>query len=418
MKKIFVVLLFLCLLLAISVPVFATGTLNATASQSSVYRGKEFTVTISISGVDAYKRGGITVTYDSNFELVGGNWLIASAQYTEFDIDDKIGTFICNEPETLSGPVFVLKFRAKDDASFETGDISVKITLGSTASGTEISGTAKVAVACNHKYSSWSNSGASGHNHKCSICGKTESASHTYDNACDTSCNGCGATRSITHSFGEEWVTDETGHWHACTTCGEKTDEAEHIPGEPAGEYTDQICTECEYVLELALGHVHTYDKTYLTDASSHWQKCLGCGEANDPAPHIYSNDCDTTCDTCNYERAVLHNEGEKWLNSTQDHWKVCADCKARLYQAKHQWDAGTVIQEAALNQTGKVELHCQTCGAIRVDDLPALSLTQALAWWVWLIIGVVGGMILAVVIGMAIILPQILRKSKGRFAH
>lgn len=412
-RKIVYIVLLVMLAAMLAIPVSAAGSASLSASKSTPYRGDTITVTVNVSGVAACNAGSAEVQYGSGLEWTGAKSEIDGVT-VDYKLDQGKLIFYTMNGNDVNGKLLVLTFKVKSDAAFASNEIQVSMQLN----GETVKASTNITVVCNHKYGSWSNAGASGHNHKCSICGKTESASHTYDNACDTSCNGCGATRSITHSFGEEWVTDETGHWHACTTCGVKTDEAEHIPGEPAGEYTDQICTECEYVLELALGHVHTYDKTYLTDASSHWQKCLGCGEANDPAPHIYSNDCDTTCDTCNYERAVLHNEGEKWLNSTQDHWKVCADCKARLYQAKHQWDAGTVIQEAALNQTGKVELHCQTCGATRVDDLPALSLTQALAWWVWLLIGVVGGMILAVVIGMAIILPQILRKSKGRFAH
>ena len=30
------------------------------------------------------------------------------------------------------------------------------------------------------------------------------------------------------HSTGAEWVSDGSQHWHACTVCGEKVEEAEH----------------------------------------------------------------------------------------------------------------------------------------------------------------------------------------------
>lgn len=36
---------------------------------------------------------------------------------------------------------------------------------------------------------------------------------------------------SHTHSFGNEWKSDDTNHWHECT-CGEKTDTAAHTYGE------------------------------------------------------------------------------------------------------------------------------------------------------------------------------------------
>ena len=31
-----------------------------------------------------------------------------------------------------------------------------------------------------------------------------------------------------THSFGTEWKSDSTSHWHDCAACGAKTDEAAH----------------------------------------------------------------------------------------------------------------------------------------------------------------------------------------------
>lgn len=34
------------------------------------------------------------------------------------------------------------------------------------------------------------------------------------------------------HSFGSVWTFDAAGHWHACTLCGQKADEAAHIYGE------------------------------------------------------------------------------------------------------------------------------------------------------------------------------------------
>ena len=33
---------------------------------------------------------------------------------------------------------------------------------------------------------------------------------------------------TIGHSFSEEWTSDESAHWHACSECDEKADEAEH----------------------------------------------------------------------------------------------------------------------------------------------------------------------------------------------
>jgi hypothetical protein len=397
----------------LAIPVSAASSASASASKSTPYRGDTITVTVNVSGVGSCNAGSAEVKHGSGLEWTGAKSDIDGIT-VDYKLDQGKLIFYTMNGDNVNGKLLILTFKVKSDAAFASNEIQVSMQLN----GETVKASTNITVSCNHKYSSWSNAGASGHSHKCSICGKTESASHTYDHGCDTSCNGCGATRSTSHTFGEEWISDETGHWHACTTCGEKADVAEHIPGEPAGEYTDQVCTECNYVLAVALGHQHKYDKTYLTDANSHWQKCLGCNEPTEAEPHIYDSDCDTTCDICAYERAVLHKEGDKWHNSTQEHWKVCEDCKARLYQTKHIWNSGTVLQEAGYDQPGKIEYFCETCKATHVEEIPGLTLFQAMPWWAWMLIGAVGGIILTVVAGLAIILPKILRKSKGRFAH
>ena len=43
-------------------------------------------------------------------------------------------------------------------------------------------------------------------------------------------------------------------HWHECSVCSEKKDEAAHIPGAEATAATAQICTECDYVIAPAIG--------------------------------------------------------------------------------------------------------------------------------------------------------------------
>ncbi|MCL1951442.1 MAG: fibronectin type III domain-containing protein [Oscillospiraceae bacterium] len=61
------------------------------------------------------------------------------------------------------------------------------------------------------------------------------------------------------HDFGTVWVNDATGHWHACSICGAKSDVAAHTPGgwavvtaptaTTAGS-KQKTCTVCGYVME------------------------------------------------------------------------------------------------------------------------------------------------------------------------
>ena len=46
-------------------------------------------------------------------------------------------------------------------------------------------------------------------------------------------CTTCGATRTkeiakTEHTWGTDWKYDDTHHWHECTVCHEKKDEADH----------------------------------------------------------------------------------------------------------------------------------------------------------------------------------------------
>ena len=63
---------------------------------------------------------------------------------------------------------------------------------------------------------------------------------------------------------------NEIEHWYECV-CEDKANVEKHIPGDPATETTNQICTECEYIITSALGHVHTL---HLTKVDAKPQSC------------------------------------------------------------------------------------------------------------------------------------------------
>ena len=140
-----------------------------------------------------------------------------------------------------------------------------------------------------HNYNTtWSNN-ATEHWHDCVGCSSTkENAPHDYTNACDTDCNTCGYIRTITHSYKNEWSSNAEKHWYECSVCGDKSSEASHIPGAEATETTDQVCTICNYVIQVSLGHTHNYENIKKDDAN-HWKECA-CGEKNDITEHTWDN--------------------------------------------------------------------------------------------------------------------------------
>ena len=80
------------------------------------------------------------------------------------------------------------------------------------------------------------------------------------------------------HTWSTVWSKNETTHWHECTNCYAKNDEAAHTPGPAATEEQPQTCTECGYELNPELGHQH---KLHLTPVA---EKAATCKEAGNIA--------------------------------------------------------------------------------------------------------------------------------------
>ena len=416
MKKIATLLLLILLISILAVPASAAGAGSLIVSSATANRGTSVTVTLYVSNMPACTSGGITVSYGNGLELVKGEWLMGDTAMTNFDVSTKDGVFALNKSNKLSGNIFRLTFKVKDNAAFSANSVTVSLLVKNESSSNyeqvSISKPATITVACSHKWSAWAQWSATTHYHKCSLCGKTETPAHEYDNPCDTACNACGYARTTTHSFSQEWTADETGHWHGCVHCGEKSDFVEHTPGEEAGEYTDQVCTICNYVIVPAKGHQHRYDETYQQDADHHWQICLGCGEETEHIAHEYSDHCDDVCNGCGYVRRVLHNEQDHWTNDSQDHWKVCDDCGDKVYFSEHLWGEGEVTKAPTLRDSGTMAYRCGLCQRVRIEEIPALTFSQAVPWWGFLLMGLGGGAGIAV--GAIALTAYIKTKKKG----
>lgn len=98
----------------------------------------------------------------------------------------------------------------------------------------------------------------------CTDCGETKTetlpeTAHTYTNSCDADCNICGNQREIAHKYSTKWASTKENHYHKCSVCGSKADEAAHTPSDwiidkaaaPAvagSKHTE--CTVCKRVLE------------------------------------------------------------------------------------------------------------------------------------------------------------------------
>lgn len=329
MKKSFVISIFAVLLLSVllTLPVFAA---SATANVNSVTakRGDTVTMTVTLAQGVTVGSGAVEVTYDSAvLELVKGEWNVSNTMLATFTGNK--GAFAYMGGTQISGKVFTATFKVKDSAAFGASTVKMALQLkdGSNADISVTNNSGKVTVECKHNYSAWGSTNDSSHARTCSICGNKETGNHAYTNACDTSCNTCGHTRTITHSYKTTWSTSSSKHWHECSVCKVKKDEASHTPGPAATETTPQTCTTCGYVIQKALGHTHKPTGDWLSDANSHWHDCSTCDNRADEAQHTYDNSCDTSCNVCGYVRTVTHSYASEWTSDKSGHWHACTVC-------------------------------------------------------------------------------------------
>ena len=114
------------------------------------------------------------------------------------------------------------------------------------------------------------------------------------------------------HSYGD-WSKDGTSHWHECTD-DDCPNREESIKDKATHVYTDDAdttCNVCSYERTVTPpAHEHSYGD-WRKDGTSHWHECADadCPNRNesikDKAAHVYTDDADTTCNVCSYERTV-----------------------------------------------------------------------------------------------------------------
>ena len=238
-----------------------------------------------------------------------------------------------------------------------------------------------------HSYGDWSKDGTS-HWHECTDtdCPNreesiTDKAAHVYTDDTDTTCDVCGYERTVTppaheHSYGD-WSKDGTSHWHECTDtdCPNReesiTDKAAHVYTDD----TDTTCDVCGYERTVTPpAHEHSYGD-WSKDGTSHWHECTDIECPNreesitDKAAHVYTDDTDTTCNVCGYERTVTppsheHSYGD-WSKDGTSHWHECADadCPNRNESIK---------DKAAHVYTDDADTTCNVCGYERTVTPPA----------------------------------------------
>ena len=237
-----------------------------------------------------------------------------------------------------------------------------------------------------HTYGGWSHD-ETDHWRECSDEGCTnraesikDKAAHDYDNEQDTTCSVCGYERTVTppaheHSYGD-WSKDGTNHWHECTDadCPNRNesikDKATHVYTDDA----DTTCDTCGYERTITPpAHEHSYGD-WSKDGTSHWHECTDddCPDREesikDKAAHVYDDDADTTCNICGYVRTVTpaheHTYGG-WSHDETDHWRECSD-EGCTNRAE------SIKDKAAHDYDNEQDTTCSVCGYERTVTPPA----------------------------------------------
>lgn len=287
---------------------------------------------------------------------------------------------------------------------------------------------------------------------------------HTYSSICDPDCNICGEVREVEHKIASGWAKNASGHWHVCSNkgCDIQFDFGKHYPGPAATEDEAQLCLTCGYTLTPKLNHEHEYAEEWTSDETGHWYACSGCEEQKDFKAHEYDDPCDPDCNVCGYENgnahtfdgswhsdedghwfvcttcgsvveakehiaptdvaageaqyctacgyllahAVDHTHafGEVWMKDDTHHWQEC-DCGEKSEPEVHSWDEGTETED------GNILYVCSVCDAEYIEEAPEEE-SSGFPWWIIFTV-----LLLALVAAVVALIVVLKPKKKGRFA-
>lgn len=282
--------------------VSATGT-GVNRNSETIYSVKYgATVTLSATASDGYTFSGWTRGSGSSATTITGNtiiqdtaseiYLTANATEATYAVtfsgnatDSTISISSTSMNVTYNGPIETLPTATRSHYEFGgwfkeetcTNEITTTIELNSTNFVLDHTNKTTTVyakwIACeygdNWTYDSTNHWKVCIHD-GCSDINNT--ATHTFDNACDTTCNVCEYTRTITHNYSYDF--NDAGHYQVCSVCNHTTTSAEHTYG------TNGLCTICGRT-QLAMEYYES------SSTSSYYYKVKGMGVYTGTTPTI-----------------------------------------------------------------------------------------------------------------------------------
>jgi len=320
------VLIIGCLLTGAS----AAQNTKATLSNQTACRGDEVTLKVTLSGAVNAHKGFISINPGSDLEIVSGAWSVGSPLQQDFTAPD--GEFLFETDTDIQGAIFSVTLKVSDTAPLGEIEIEMELKLydsdDAEISCTSVPGTVTV-LSCDHsftkqviedeyKVSDADCENAAVYYYCCEICDEMGTTTFEYGTALGHTGGTATCIEKAICTRCEQPYGSYSSHKYSTLVPAvfEKHTQTELI----ASVIAHYRCTVCEKYFTTArvettlealtvVTPTHTYGD-WKTDDDNHWKECV-CGLKAEEEPHIYDDEDDLTCDTCQHNRTFPHIHSE-----------------------------------------------------------------------------------------------------------
>ena len=175
---------------------------------------------------------------------------------------------------------------------------------------------------------------------------------------------------ALGHAYGSDWKYDSTNHWHECSRCHDKKDEAAHDYG------SDNVCDTCEY--DKTVPHTHNLTlvpakaPTCTENGNTAYYTCDGCDKWFEDG----TGASEITDKTSVVLTATGHTPSD-WKSDADNHWKECtvAGCGVIIDGSKvaHTASDWIIDTPATATTSGTKHKECTVCKRVlETGTIPA----------------------------------------------
>ena len=178
---------------------------------------------------------------------------------------------------------------------------------------------------------------------------------------------------ALGHAYGSDWKYDSTNHWHECSRCHDKKDEAAHDYG------SDNVCDTCGYYKTVPHTHnltlVAAKAATCTAAGNSAYYTCDGCDKWFADA----TGSVEITDKTSVKIPATGHTAGTEWKSDDTNHWHECtvAGCGVIIESTKSAHTASDWIIDTPATATtaGTKHKECTVCHRVlETQTIPSMG--------------------------------------------